>query len=136
MARPKRGGEACGSAMKAYELKTKRRMRRKRVIRNRVEGTAEAPRLTVFRSLQNIYAQIIDDHAGVTVCAASTVSKDLRGAVKYGGNIAAAKVVGKALAERALAKGLTRVCFDRNGYRYHGRVKALADAARESGLKF
>lgn len=122
--------------MKAYELKTKRRIRRKRVIRNRVEGTAEAPRLTVFRSLQNIYAQIIDDHAGQTLCAASTTSKSLRGSVKYGGNIAAAKVVGKALAEQALAKGLTKVCFDRNGYRYHGRIKALAEAARESGLKF
>lgn len=111
-------------------------MRRKHVIRNRVDGTAERPRLTVFRSLKNIYAQVIDDENGVTLCAASTQAKDLRGQVKYGGNVAAAKLVGKALAEQALAKSIQQVCFDRNGYRYHGRVKALADAAREAGLKF
>jgi len=111
-------------------------MRRKHVIRKRVAGSPDRPRLTVFRSLQNIYAQIIDDQRGETLCEASTRNKELQGAVKYGGNVAAAKVVGKTLAERALAKKIVAVCFDRNGYRYHGRIKALADAAREAGLKF
>ncbi len=122
--------------MKATELKTKRRMRRKHVIRDRVTGTCERPRLTVFRSLKNLYAQIIDDEKGVTLCEASSRSKELQKAISSGGNIAAAKAVGAALAERAKAKDIGEVCFDRNGYRYHGRVKALADAAREAGLKF
>lgn len=122
--------------MKATELKTKRRMRRKHVIRDRVVGTCERPRLTIFRSLKNLYAQIIDDEKGVTLCEASSRSKDLQKGISSGGNIAAAKAVGAALAERAKAKSIDKVCFDRNGYRYHGRVKALADAAREGGLKF
>lgn len=122
--------------MKANELKTMRRMRRKHVIRGRVVGTGERPRLTVFRSLKNLYAQIIDDEKGVTLCEASSRSKDLQKGIPSGGNIAAAKAVGAALAERAKAKSIDKVCFDRNGYRYHGRVKALADAAREAGLKF
>jgi large subunit ribosomal protein L18 len=121
--------------MKPNELKILRRTRRKRVIRKRVYGTAERPRLTVFRSLKNIYAQIIDDDAGVTICAASTRDRDLRDDVKDGGNVAAAKLVGTALAERARGKNVEAVCFDRNGFRYHGRLKALADAAREAGLK-
>ena len=122
--------------MKATELKTKRRMRRKHVIRDRVVGTCERPRLTIFRSLKNLYAQIIDDEKGVTLCEASSRSKDLQKGIPSGGNITAAKAVGAALAERAKAKSIEKVCFDRNGYRYHGRVKALADAAREAGLKF
>lgn len=99
-------------------------------------GTAARPRLTVFRSHKHIYAQLIDDERGVTLCSASTQSKALRGQVKYGGNTAAAKMVGAALAEQAKAKKIVEVCFDRNGYRYHGRLKGLADAAREAGLKF
>ena len=120
--------------MKRKKIKTIRRNRRKRRVRKLVHGTAEKPRLTVSRSLQHIYAQIIDDDRGVTLCAASSRGKDLRGGISYGGNIAAAKTVGLALAEQAKAKGIERVCFDRNGYRYHGRVKGLADAVREAGL--
>lgn len=105
-------------------------------VRKRIHGTAEQPRLSVRRSLKNIYAQLVDDDQGVTLCAASSRDKDLRGQIGYGGNKAAAAVVGKALAERALAKGVSAVCFDRNGRKYHGRIKVLADAAREGGLKF
>ena len=122
--------------MKASALKGLRRLRRKRNIRRRVSGTPERPRLTVFRSLANVYAQLVDDEAGVTVCEASSRNKELRTQMKNGGNIAAAKTVGAALAEKAKAKKIEQVCFDRNGYRYHGRIKALADAAREAGLKF
>ena len=101
-------------------------------IRRRVRGTQERPRLAIFRSLNHIYAQVIDDERAVTIASASTVEKDLRG--ETGGNIEAAARVGRAIAERATAKGITSVVFDRGGYRYHGRVKALADAAREAGL--
>lgn len=117
-------------------VKIDRRERRKDGMRKRIRGSSERPRLTVFRSLKNIYAQIIDDERGITICEASSKSKDLRTSMKTGGNIDAAKQIGKALAERAVSKNVTQVCFDRNGYRYHGRVKALADAAREAGLKF
>lgn len=103
-------------------------------IRKSVEGTPERPRLCVFRSLKHIYAQVIDDSKGVTLCAASTVEKELRG--ESGGNIKAAQSVGKLIAQRAIAKGIEKVVFDRGGYLYHGRVKSLADAAREAGLKF
>ncbi|GIU82115.1 MAG: 50S ribosomal protein L18 [Acidobacteria bacterium] len=103
-----------------------------RRIRKKVHGTAERPRLAVFRSLKHIYAQIIDDESGRTLVAASTLDKDLRSAT--GGNIEAAKRVGKAIAEKALAAGITKVVFDRGGYVYHGRVKALIEAAREAGL--
>jgi large subunit ribosomal protein L18 len=113
-----------------------RRRRRKKGIRRRLHGTGERPRLTVFRSAKHIYAQIIDDERGVTLCEASTRGKELRDEIKYGGNVAAAKVVGEALAKRALTKEITTVCFDRNGFRFHGRVKGLAEAARETGLKF
>lgn len=99
-------------------------------------GTAERPRLTVFRSLQHIYAQIINDEADATICSASTRGKDLRAAVRHGGNAEAAKIVGQALAKKATAAGVSQVCFDRSGYKYHGRIKALADAAREGGLTF
>jgi large subunit ribosomal protein L18 len=101
-----------------------------------VQGTPQRPRLSVYRSLSHIYAQVIDDLAGCTLAAASSVDKDVRKQIQGGGNVAAAKVVGKAVAERALAAGVTQVVFDRGGYKYHGRVKALADAAREAGLKF
>ena len=117
---------------------TKRGVIRKRVharVRAKVAGTAERPRLNVFRSLNHIYAQIIDDASAKTLASASTISK--RGdEKKSGGNIDAAAVVGKLIAERAKDKGVTRVVFDRGGYLYHGRIKALADAAREAGLEF
>jgi large subunit ribosomal protein L18 len=122
--------------MKESRIKVERRLRRKRGLQKRIRGTPDHPRLTVFRSLKHIYAQLIDDASGVTICAASTRAKELRDQLGKGGNIDAAKVVGAAIAERARAKNVEAVCFDRNGYRYHGRIKALADAAREGGLKF
>jgi large subunit ribosomal protein L18 len=122
--------------MNPQKAKEKRRFRRKRRVRKGVHGTADRPRLTVSRSLQHVYAQIVDDEAGVTLCEASSRNKDLRGSIAYGGNMAAAKVVGQALAERAKGKGIEQVRFDRNGYKYHGRVKELAEAARQGGLKF
>jgi len=105
-------------------------------IRKRVNGSPARPRLAVYRSNKHIYAQIIDDSKGATLTAASTLDVDAKRDVKHGGNIAAAKAVGKLVAERAKAKGVESVLFDRGGYLYHGRVKALADAAREAGLKF
>jgi large subunit ribosomal protein L18 len=117
-------------------IKSQRRSRRKQGIRKRVFGTSDRPRLTVFRGLRHISAQIVDDDRGVTLCQASTQNKDLSAEVNYGGNIAAAKRVGQLLAQRAGAAGIQAVVFDRNGYKYHGRVKSLADAAREGGLKF
>ena len=101
-------------------------------IRRKVKGSAARPRLTIYRSLNHIYVQIIDDEQGRTIASASTTEKDLRG--ETGGNIDAAVRVGRAIAERALTRGIEQVVFDRGGYRYHGRVKALADAAREGGL--
>jgi len=101
-------------------------------IRRKVRGTTEHPRLAVYRSLNHIYAQVIDDERGVTLVSASTTEKDLRGST--GGNIDAAKRIGKEIAQRALAKGIKRIVFDRGGYLYHGRVKALTDAVREAGL--
>ncbi|MBI3208375.1 MAG: 50S ribosomal protein L18 [Candidatus Solibacter usitatus] len=103
-------------------------------IRKKMNGTLERPRLAVFRSLQHIYAQVIDDRAGTTLVAASSAQDEV--AAKSGGNLAGAKTIGKLVAERALAKGIQNVVFDRGGFLYHGRVKALADAAREAGLKF
>lgn len=116
-----------------------RKQRRHRIhmrIRKAVTGTAERPRLVVFRSLANVYAQLIDDVKGTTLVAASTLEKDLRKELPQGGNKAAGRVVGKAIAERAKDKGITSVVFDRAGFQYHGVVKELADAAREAGLKF
>ena len=107
-----------------------------RRVRQRVEGEAARPRLNVFRSSSHIYAQVIDDAEGRTLVSASSLDKQLRPQVGYGGNVAAAKAVGRALAERAREAGITRVVFDRGGYQYHGRVKALAEAAREAGLEF
>lgn len=105
-------------------------------VRTRVVGTPERPRLCVFRSGDHIYAQVIDDRAGRTLASASSLDAEIRKQLKGGGNLAAAKVIGKAIAERARAAKIERVVFDRGGYKYHGRVKALADAAREAGLKF
>ena len=101
-------------------------------IRKKVQGTAARPRLAVFRSLNHIYAQVIDDEKGVTLCAASTIEK----AVDQGGNVEAAKVIGRLIAERAKERGIASVVFDRGGYIYHGRVRSLAEAAREAGLQF
>ncbi|MBO4779418.1 MAG: 50S ribosomal protein L18 [Selenomonadaceae bacterium] len=113
--------------------KNQTRQKRHLRVRNRVAGTAERPRLNVFRSLAHIYAQIIDDDKGMTLAAASSLDKDFKG---KGGNIAAAKAVGAAIAKKALEKGISEVVFDRGGYIYHGRIAALAEAAREGGLKF
>ena len=105
-------------------------------IRAKLSGTAEQPRLAIFRSDKHIYAQAIDDGAGRTIAHASSLDADLKGSVKRGGNVDAAKVVGGAIAARLKDKGIETVVFDRGGYLYHGRIKALADAAREAGLKF
>jgi large subunit ribosomal protein L18 len=122
--------------MKQDLVKSWRLARRKRRVRKAVEGTAGRPRLAVTRSLRNIGAQIIDDMTGRTICALSTQSKELRGQVSASGNAKAAAAIGKLLGEKARQLGITEVCFDRRGRRYHGRIKALADAAREAGLKF
>ena len=111
----------------------KQRLRRHKRVRAKISGTAARPRLCVFRSNANIYAQVIDDENGVTLLSASTLDKEFNG---YGGNREAAKAVGTMIAKKAAEKGITEVVFDRGGYVYHGRVKELADAAREGGLKF
>ena len=105
-------------------------------IRKKLAGTPERPRLAVFRSQSHIYAQLIDDDLGKTLCAASSLDKDLKTTFKRGSNLAAAKAVGQLIAARAKEKGVSAVVFDRGGFQYHGRIKALADAAREAGLKF
>ena len=112
------------------------RMKRKRRIRKKMEGTSERPRLSVFRSLKHIYAQIIDDSAGVTLVAASTQSPEYKEVETPKGKVGAAKLVGEIIARKAQSKGISKIVFDRNGYIYHGRVKALADAARAAGLDF
>ena len=114
------------------KLRTRRAFR----VRKHIRGTAERPRLTVHRSHKHTYVQVIDDVSGRTLASASTVDKDLRGDVKYGGNKSAAELIGKAIAERAKAAGVTKVCFDRGPSQHHGRVAALADAARQGGLEF
>ncbi|HOA33484.1 MAG TPA: 50S ribosomal protein L18 [Clostridiales bacterium] len=111
----------------------KARIKRHKRVRAKVKGTPECPRLNVFRSLKHIYAQLIDDVNGVTLVSASTVEKGFEG---YGGNVEAARKVGKLIAERAAEKNIEKVVFDRGGYIYHGRVKSLAEGAREGGLKF
>jgi len=113
----------------------KRRMRRQRV-RRAVRGSDARPRLSVYRSLHHIYVQVISDESGTTLAAVGTVGGELGGAAKGKRGVEAAKIVGRAIAERCKAKGITQVVFDRNGFLYHGKVKALADAAREGGLKF
>ena len=112
------------------------RLRRKRHVRKHVTGTSDRPRLTVFRSHKNIYAQIVDDLAGRTLVAASSQEKPLREQLKTGGDKAAATAVGQALAVKAVQAGIKKVVFDRNGFPYHGRVRELADAARKAGLEF
>jgi large subunit ribosomal protein L18 len=112
-----------------------RELRHKR-LRKTLAGTPDRPRLSVFRSLKHIYVQLIDDEAGATLASASTLEKSLAGAFAHGGDVEAAKVVGRAIADRARAKGVETVVFDRGGHLFQGRVKALADAAREAGLKF
>ncbi len=122
--------------MKAIEKKNLRRTRRKRHVRKNVNGTPDRPRLTVFRSHKNIYAQIIDDLGGRTLVSASTMLKTVTDALESTGNKDAARKVGEALAARAVEAGIKKVVFDRNGYAYHGRVKELADAVRKGGLEF
>jgi len=119
----------------AEERRTARSKRQVRV-RRKVKGTEERPRLSVFRSAKHIYAQIIEDTTGRTLATASTVAKDIADGQKYTGNVEAAKAVGTAIAKKALEQNIKQVVFDRNGFLYHGRVKALADAAREAGLSF
>jgi large subunit ribosomal protein L18 len=123
------------------KIKTKddRRQRIRYRIRRRVSGTVERPRLTIFRSVAHMYVQVVDDSTGTTIASASTVEPSVKGALPKkvtGGNIAGAKAIGKTIAERLIEKGVKRVVFDRNGFLYHGRVKAVADAAREAGLEF
>lgn len=112
------------------------RKAKQKAIRAKISGTAERPRLSVYKSNNNIFAQLIDDVNGVTLASASTIDKELKGNVTHGGNIESAKLVGKAIAERAVAKNIISVVFDRSGNKYTGRVAALAEAAREAGLKF
>ena len=120
----------------ANKSRNDRRLARHKSVRKDLHGTPERPRLCVFRSNKNISVQIIDDVNGVTLAAASTLDKELKGQIEYGGNKEAAKKVGEAIAKRALEKGIETVAFDRGGFLYHGRVKELADGAREAGLKF
>jgi large subunit ribosomal protein L18 len=122
--------------MNHQKAKHKRQLRRRNHVRRKIVGTAERPRLTVFRSSKHIYAQLIDDLNGVTLASASSVVADVKKAVPYGGNVKAAASVGKKIAEVAKERGIAKAAFDRGHYRYHGRVKALADAAREGGLQF
>ena len=112
------------------------RQRRSFRVRKRLKGTSERPRLSVFRSHKHTYVQLINDEAGRTLASASSMDGEMKGAVSYGGNKPAAQAIGKAIAERALARGITQACFDRGPCKYHGRLAALAEAAREAGLKF
>lgn len=120
----------------AKESRNDKRLARHERVRKNLSGTPERPRLCVYRSLKNISVQIIDDVSGATLVAASTLDKDIKAQAAYGGNKAAAKLVGEAVAKKALEKGIETVAFDRGGFLYHGRVKELADGAREAGLKF
>jgi large subunit ribosomal protein L18 len=122
--------------MRHERLVLRQRERRAVRVRNRIKHDASRPRLCVFRSHKHVYVQIIDDRAGRTLAAVSTRDRELREQLRYGGNKSAAAAVGKAIAQRALAAGVGEVVFDRREYKYHGRVAALADAAREAGLKF
>jgi large subunit ribosomal protein L18 len=120
--------------MNPQKAKAKRQLRRRNHVRRKITGTPERPRLTVFRSSKHIYAQLIDDLAGVTLAAASSLTPDVHKDLSYGGNIKAAKAVGERLAAVAKEKGITKAAFDRGSYRFHGRVKALAEAANAGGL--
>jgi large subunit ribosomal protein L18 len=122
--------------MDAQKRKTRQQQRRRYRVRGKMMGTAQKPRLSVFRSSKHIYAQLIDDVNGVTLAAAGSLGKQMTSDIPYGGNIKAAQAIGRMIAEKAREKGIEEVAFDRGPYKYHGRVKALADAAREGGLKF
>ena len=122
--------------MSSLAQKKESRLKRKVRVRKKIRGTSDRPRLNVFKSASHIYAQLIDDTAGVTLTAVSTVIGEISSGLKYTGNIEAARKVGAEIAKKALAKEITAVVFDRNGFLYHGRVKALAEAARENGLTF
>lgn len=122
--------------MRKQKLVNKQRWRRTNHVRNRLRGDASCPRLSVRRSNKHLYCQLIDDEAGKTLASASTRDRTLAPQIEYGGNCDAAKIVGSAIAERAIAAGVTVVCFDRGPYKFHGRVAELANAAREGGLKF
>ena len=123
--------------MKVLEIKKQRRTRRKYEIRNKINGTSEAPRLSVFKSICNIYAQVIDDVTGKTLVSASTIDKEIKGLLQPDmPKKAQSELVGEILAKRALAKNIKNIAFDRNGYLFHGRVKALADGCRKAGLEF
>ena len=122
--------------MPQQTIVAQRRLRRQRHVRKKLFGTESRPRLAVHRSSKHIYAQIVDDQKGITLAAANTLNIEAAASDFYGGNISAASLVGTAIAEKAKAAGITQVCFDRRSYKYHGRVKALADAARAAGLDF
>lgn len=122
--------------MSQREIIETRRVRRQRRVRKKLSGTPERPRLCIFRSSKHIYAQVINDANGTTLASASSLDPEIKGQAPYGGNKAAAALVGRAVAERAKGAGIDKICFDRRSYKYHGRVQALADAAREAGLQF
>jgi large subunit ribosomal protein L18 len=122
--------------MSNQQKKLSRRQKRHWRIRKTLEGTSDRPRLSIYRSLKHIYAQVIDDTKGTTLCSISTLSPEIKKSIKSGGNISAAKEIGKKLAEIALKKSIQKVAFDRSSFPYHGRIKALAESARQSGLKF
>ena len=122
--------------MNQRKLVETRRLRRQRHVRKRLHGTVERPRLAIFRSSKHIYAQVVNDDTGTTLASASTLDPEVRRDLTYGGNKSAATVIGKLVAERAKQAGIDKICFDRRSYKYHGRVQALADAAREAGLQF
>ncbi len=122
--------------MGSLNARTKARLKRKKRIRKKIQGTSERPRLCVFRSARHIYAQIIDDIAGATITSASTVEKSFEKDPEKKGKVDPARIVGKIVGERAVEKGVEKVVFDRNGFLYHGRVKALSEGARKAGLNF
>ncbi len=122
--------------MDRIKEKLRKRTRRHLRVRRKVFGTTERPRLSVYRSLKHIYCQIINDFEGKTLAAVSTQSRDIRSQIEYGGNVEAAEIVGKKIAEEALSKGISKVVFDKGGYKYHGRIKALAESARKHNLSF
>ncbi len=122
--------------MSILKEKHRRQLKRHKGIRKRISGVKEKPRLSVYRSSKNIYCQLIDDTTGKTLASASTLIKDIKDKLPYNGNVEAAKLVGQKIAEEAVKIGITKVVFDRSGYKYHGRVKALADSARENNLVF
>jgi len=124
------------SSINQQSLVKNRRVRRQLRVRKKLSGTPERPRLAIFRSSKHIYAQVINDETGTTLAAAGTLDPEIRAELKYGGNKLAATAVGKLIADRAKKAGIDKICFDRRSYKYHGRIEALAQAAREAGLQF